>query len=118
MPVPIMTRLDDDIAPGLRELSARTHAPMNRLINDAIRKLLVEAGVLGGAYASPDLAGALPRKIEEARKAIGGGDVQKSLTLVLDCVVAGITASHPDFIEKTATVAPMDRSVLQEGVRA
>ena len=117
MPVPLMTRLDDDVAPGLRELSARTHAPMNRLINDAIRKLLVEAGVLGSPHASPDLAGALPAKIEEARAAIDGGEVQRSLELLLDCVVAGITASHPDFIAKP-TVAPIDRSVSQQEVRA
>ena len=113
-----MVRLDDDIAPGLRELSARTHAPMNRLINDAIRKLLAESAEHGTPHANPNLATALPGQIGNARAAIERGDVQRSLELLLDCVVASITASHPDFTEETATVVSRDRSVSKQEVRA
>ena len=118
MPVPLMTRLDDDVAPGLRELSARTHAPMNRLINDAIRKFLVEAGVLGAAHASPHPAAALPKKIKDARTAIADGDVQKSVELLLDWVVASITATPHGLSEELVTMVPTDRNSSQQEARA
>jgi predicted transcriptional regulator len=37
---PIMVRLDDDIAERLREQKYRTGVPMNRIINDTVRRYL------------------------------------------------------------------------------
>jgi hypothetical protein len=45
-----MVRVDDDVAAKLRERSERTHAPMNRIINDALREMFDdEAGVAGAS---------------------------------------------------------------------
>ena len=38
MPLPLMVRLDDDVAEKVREQSYVEHIPMNRIINDALRR--------------------------------------------------------------------------------
>jgi hypothetical protein len=45
MPVPMMVRVDDDLAIGLREKSEADRRSINRLINDFIRVGLASGGV-------------------------------------------------------------------------
>lgn len=37
MPLPLMVRVDDDVAQRLRERAYVEHTPMNRIVNDALR---------------------------------------------------------------------------------
>lgn|GEM_PF-6551464 len=105
MPVPLMVRVDDDIAAKLREQSERTHAPMNRIINDALRAMFDhEAGAAGSSESQ--IVATFHERAKNAYSALQTlphqenlddyrANVNEAIRLVLDCAVAAMTAIDP-----------------------
>jgi predicted transcriptional regulator len=105
MPVPLMVRVDDDVAAQLRERSERTHAPMNRIINDALRAMFAdEAGVAGASESQ--IVATFHERTKNAYAALQTlphqeiskdyhANLHEALRLILDCAVAAMTAIDP-----------------------
>ncbi len=105
MPVPLMVRVDDDVAAKLRERSERTHAPMNRIINDALRAMFAdEAGVAGASESQ--IVATFHERTKNAYAALQTlphqeiskdyhANLHEALRLILDCAVAAMTAIDP-----------------------
>jgi len=117
MPVPLMVRVDDDVAAKLRERSERTHAPMNRIINDALRAMFADEAGVAGASESQIVAtfhertkiayAALQTLPHQENLDDYRANVNEAIRLVLDCAVAAMTAIDPSsapLISGTASV--------------
>lgn len=108
VPVPLMVRLEDELHAKLAEHSRRTHAPMNRIVNDAIRLMFSGAIVQNSAGSGSSSAVAtFGERIEHAQAALAAlevpqeslRDLQKAaseaLRLVFSCTHAAMIAIDP-----------------------
>jgi hypothetical protein len=115
MPLPLMVRVDDDLAQKLRERAYVEHTPMNRIINDALRHYFeglesgkAEAAPIGTAH---DIVQTLRQKLKRAEDATIAPANQESdarrwkansefQSGILDCVTALMALHDP-------TIAPI-----------
>jgi hypothetical protein len=116
MPVPLMVRVDDDVAAKLRERSERTHAPMNRIINDALRAMFADEA--GGGASESQIVGTFHERVKNAYAALQTlphqenlddyrANVNEAIRLVLDCAVAAMTAIDPSSAPLISGTAPV-----------
>jgi hypothetical protein len=115
MPLPLMVRIDDEWADQLREEANRTHAPMNRIINDAL-KARYTAGFddSGAPRKTPHIVATFGERLQQARDAFRAREHQENPTdyraadeefgrLLLDCITALMVAQDPSI---APTVSP------------
>ena len=122
MPLPLMVRIDDEWADQLREEANRTHAPMNRIINDAL-KARYSSGVEVGGAARPtaQIVATFGERIQQARDAFKARQHQENQDdyraaddefgrLLLDCITALMVAQDPNIAPKVSPLAHSDKS--------
>lgn len=133
MAIPLMVRLEDDLHAKLTEQSRRTHAPMNRIVNDALR--LMFSGAIGESSASSSGSshivatfGERARHAEAALSALSVPqenlhDLQttatEALRLVFSCAFAAMIAIDPSLTPVASIAQNPERNVsTQEEIRA
>lgn len=131
MPLPIMVRLDDDIAQKLREQAYVEHVSMNRIINDALRAFYArdESDPVGAAKDSP-IASTFRERLQPALDAIRSLEHQENeadyraktrdaLSRMMDCVTAVMFSIDPSLAPKVS-YAPKStkRQTAKEKVEA
>jgi hypothetical protein len=131
--VPLMVRLEDDLHAKLTEQSRRTHAPMNRIVNDALR--LMFSGAIGGNSTSRSGGSHIvatfderKRQAEAAVVALEGvpqenlRDLQRTsanaMRLLLDCITAAMFAIDPSLTPVIPPATSHESNTKQQEVRA
>ena len=133
MAVPLMVRLEDELHAKLAEHSRRTHAPMNRIVNDALR--LMFSGAIGENYdpssSSPHLIGTFRERIQQAQAALKAldvpqenlGDLQRTtaeaIRHIFSCTQAAMIAIDPSLAPVASSAHEPSQNVSsKQGVRA
>lgn len=122
MPLPLMVRIDDELADQLREEASRTHAPMNRIINEAL-KMRYSGVAAGGGAPPPHIVATFGERIRQAREAFKARQHQENQDdyraaddefgrLLLDCITALMVAQDPTIAPKVSPLGHSDHPAL------
>ncbi len=129
MPLPLMVRIDDELAEQLREEASRTHAPMNRIINDAL-KARYSSAIESGGVSTPHIVATFGERIRQTRDAFKARQHQENQDdyraaddefgrLLLDCITALMVAHDPTIAPKVSPLGHSDASApLSQEVHA
>ncbi len=125
MPLPLMVRIDDDLAKRLRDEANRSHAPMNRIINDAL-KARYEAGVdtSGAPRKDPHIVATFGDLLQQVRDALEDRQHQDNETdyrakseaferLLFDSIAAIMIAMDPSLNSTYSAASPSPRTFSQ-----
>ena len=130
MPLPLMVRLDDDVAEKLREQAYVDHVPMNRIINDVLRQYY--EGKTKGPVATEDgdhIAKTFRERLQPAIDAVQSlpfqenaadyrAKTQEALTKMMDCVTAVMLSIDPTLTPKVSYSPKTTRKQSKEKVEA
>lgn len=124
MAVPLMVRLEDDLHAKLTEQSRRTHAPMNRIINDALR--LMFSGAFGQdpeAFSErPHIIATFTERIRKVQAAANAFNVPQEdlrglqtvaanlFNAILDCEFATMAVLDPSLAPIASTTSDSEHS--------
>ena len=126
MPLPLMVRIDDDLAEQLREEAGRTHAPMNRIINDALKaRYTTDFDNNGAPRKSPHIVATFGERLQQARDALRARQHQENEAhyraadeefdrLLLDCITALMIAHDPNIARRISDAVLLDSATSHE----
>jgi len=130
MAVPLMVRLEDELHAKLTEQSRRTRAPMNRIINDALR-LMFSGGIGENSAGWSHMVATFDERKRQAEAAVSAlcdvpqentRDLQRTsaeaMRLLLDCVTAVMYAIEPSLTPVIPPSPSPERNTSQQEVRA
>ncbi len=126
MPLPLMVRIDDEWAEQLRVEASRTHAPMNRIINDALKARYTAGFDSSGAPRKvPHIVATFGERLQQARDALRARQHQENEAdyraadeefdrLLLDCITALMIAHDPNIARRISDAVFLDSATSQE----